>query len=401
MNLIKVVHFRAVIEHYRVPILRRLSKIPGIDFTVYAGDNRKSFHEQQVATARDVGKTEGIQWKKIKSFWTRWPVLMFWQPGAIKAALKEPMDAAIFSLPFRSLSGILVRLICYIRGIPVVEWEQIVTHRKRGLKIQCKMLWYRKAHAILPYGKFARNYLLKQGFQKNRIFVVGNSLDYEVQIAVRKALTEKDQKACRESFGASNPNDRLVFFSGRLNKQKRIDLLIKALARLKKGGRRVFLVLIGEGRESENLKSLSREMGLEDHVTFLGANYDESRVGKIIFSCDLCVVPHAVGLIAVHSLVYGVPVLTSEVFRGDHGLEIEAVVEGITGSFFQDNDLDDLLNKMEAMLYPIPSRIRMSENCQNMIDKAYTPARQERIFIKALNSCLPLNKQIEMPKRYP
>jgi glycosyltransferase involved in cell wall biosynthesis len=311
------------------------------------------------------------------------------------------MDAAIISLRFSSLSGILVRLICCVRGIPVLEWGHLVKHGKRSLRNNFRMFWYRRAQVLLPYGRFAKNYLLKLGFPKSRIFVVGNSLDYEVQIAVRRALTEKDQKACRESFGASSADDRLVFFCGRLEKRKRIDLLIKAVSLLKKRERRVFCVIIGDGLESEELKALSREMGLEDRITFLGACYDESRVGKVIFSCDLCVVPHAAGLSAVHSLVYGVPVLTSDVLQGDHGPEIETVVEGVTGSFFKDNDLDDLVKKTEAMLYPEPSRIQMSENCQNMIDKAYTPAHQERIFIKALNSCLPLNKQIEMPKRYP
>ncbi len=166
---------------------------------------------------------------------------------------------------------------------------------------------------------------------------------------------------------------------------------------LKKIGRNVHLVLIGDGREKEALQNLCREHHIEDCVLFYGACYDEDALSLIISASDMCVVPGEVGLVAMHSLVYGTPLLTCENTRGMHGPEIEAIKEGKTGGYFKDNDLDDLVTKMEEMLYPISCKKKMSDNCKEIIDNYYTPEYQERIVVQALNYCLPPEKRIPVP----
>jgi hypothetical protein len=81
-----------------------------------------------------------------------------------------------------------------------------------------------------------------------------------------------------------------------------------------------------------------------------------------------------------------------------HGPEIETVIERKTGIFFNDGDVHNLVEKMEQMLYPKPSKNEMSRNCMKMIDQYYTPQYQERVIIQSLNYVLPAEKQIPLPE---
>jgi glycosyltransferase involved in cell wall biosynthesis len=95
--------------------------------------------------------------------------------------------------------------------------------------------------------------------------------------------------------------------------------------------------------------------------------------------------------------VYGTPILTRENTAWKHGPEVDVVVEGKTGGYFKDNDVDDMMEKMEKMLYPVSCKAQMSEACKEIIDKYYTPEYQERAIIEAINYVLPPEKRIPVP----
>ncbi|HZV01696.1 MAG TPA: glycosyltransferase [Planctomycetota bacterium] len=61
-----------------------------------------------------------------------------------------------------------------------------------------------------------------------------------------------------------------VLFVGRLNRQKRVDVLLRAIANVK-GAR---LDVAGEGEEEPSLRALARELAVEDRVAFLGPRSD-------------------------------------------------------------------------------------------------------------------------------
>jgi glycosyltransferase involved in cell wall biosynthesis len=62
----------------------------------------------------------------------------------------------------------------------------------------------------------------------------------------------------------------LVLFVGRLNAQKRVDLLLRAIARLPEAR----LEIAGDGEEEPALRALTRTLGIEGRVAFLGARSD-------------------------------------------------------------------------------------------------------------------------------
>ncbi len=64
------------------------------------------------------------------------------------------------------------------------------------------------------------------------------------------------------------PDDRTLCFAGRLTPEKNVDYIIKAMAKAKDKSWK--LLIAGEGVFMDSLKQLSKDLGVEDRVVFLG-----------------------------------------------------------------------------------------------------------------------------------
>ena len=95
--------------------------------------------------------------------------------------------------------------------------------------------------------------------------------------------------------------------------------------------------------------------------------------------------PGNVGLNCMHSLAYGVPVLTHDNLQF-HGPEVEAIVPGKTGLLFEHNNYLDLLAKIKEWNSLKLTRQEIKINCQKVITDKYNPAYQAEKIIKAINS---------------
>ncbi|MDD3035651.1 MAG: glycosyltransferase [Candidatus Saccharimonadaceae bacterium] len=66
------------------------------------------------------------------------------------------------------------------------------------------------------------------------------------------------------------PNDvPIIYYVGRLDGEKHVSVLIRAFVRVM-SARKVHLMLVGDGTDVENLKSLARELGVLRDITFTG-----------------------------------------------------------------------------------------------------------------------------------
>ena len=98
---------------------------------------------------------------------------------------------------------------------------------------------------------------------------------------------------------------------GRLMPRKRIDILLRALARLRDSGRAVPLKIVGDGPERPRLVGLVSELGLRDLVRFTGEVRPE-RIPEAIGDADVFAFPalgEGFGLAAAEALLLGVPVV--------------------------------------------------------------------------------------------
>ena len=72
-------------------------------------------------------------------------------------------------------------------------------------------------------------------------------------------------------------------------------------------------------------------------------------IGEMFYNADVCVSPGNVGLTAIHSLTYGCPVITHNNFPFQ-GPEFESIIQGKTGDFFQENDVNSLADTIQKWL---------------------------------------------------
>ena len=133
---------------------------------------------------------------------------------------------------------------------------------------------------------------------------------------------------------------------GRLVKDKGVDLLIQALAILKKKDLQPSLCIIGSGPELETLKRLTTELDLSNQVTLTG----KLSGGDLIKSLNahrILVAPsrwkEPFGLVAVEGLACGCVPLVS-----DYGGLPEAI--GPCGLTFKHNNPQDLAKQMQKLL---------------------------------------------------
>jgi glycosyltransferase involved in cell wall biosynthesis len=109
---------------------------------------------------------------------------------------------------------------------------------------------------------------------------------------------------------ADAPKSTDVVFSGRLNAQKNVPLILHALAEAGRTGARVTCEIIGDGPERSRLESLARELGLSDRVVFRGRIESDREYFAAIKSGRLFAWPslaEGFGLAPLEAMACGVP----------------------------------------------------------------------------------------------
>ena len=146
----------------------------------------------------------------------------------------------------------------------------------------------------------------------------------------------------------------LFVCAGRLIPQKGTDLVIRALAVYRQQFGPCVLWILGDGPERECLVELSRRLGVEDAVTFLGT-VDRQTLKGAFQACQALVFPtlqDLVGRVVVECLCSGAPVVTSPMT----GAVGTIVHDGVNGIVADPRDASALAEAMHRAADPEMSR---------------------------------------------
>lgn len=366
-----VYHFFA---HYRAAIMQTLLASEAIDYFLIS-----DLHEPS---------NEIEAWEPPKDRW-RWSPCFrlganfMWQKGLLRLATQSETDAIIFLGNANFLSTWCSAGLARLLGKRVLFWTHGWVRDERGLKRLVRNLFYRLAHGLLLYGNRAKAIGIRNGFPKENLYVIYNSLDYRHQSELREAIERSRLSSIRNQF-FKNAACPVLICTGRLNKLKRIDLLLDAMFLLLDEGLHTSLLLVGEGPEEAALRARALERGLSVH--FFGACYEEERLAELIMSANLTVSPGQVGLTAMHSLAYGVPVVTHDDVHNQMP-ESEAIVPGKTGDLFRHGDVVDLAEVLKRWIHrPWPDAMARKE-CIAIMERFYNPQYQANIIARAVAGC--------------
>ena len=358
--------------HYRRAVVEALARSERADFT-FVGDDHEYLRSVEPATLGP-----DVRFILAPTHHLFGPFM--WQWGAVRWAASRRFDTVIMHSvphwPCTWLGAAVARLL----GKRVLFWGHGWLSRPRGLKGLVRRLFYALPHEHLSYGRLSKAYALDAGWTEDRLHVIYNSLDLEEQRAIRATISREDRLRLRQGlFG--DPAVPVVICTSRLIAVRRLDQLLEALARLRDRGTPVNLVLVGDGPERAGLERRAAALGLRVH--FEGACYDERRLAALITASNATVVPGRVGLTAIHSISYGVPVV-SHGDPDDQFPEWEAIIPGKTGSHFRKGDVGSLADAIApwvAIAEP-PEAVRAA--CDALVDRFWNPTYQRRAIERAV-----------------
>ena len=301
------------------------------------------------------------------------------QNGLIRLALNSDFDAIIYLGNSKFLSTWISASLARIRGKRVLFWTHGWLRHESGLKSFIRCSFYRLGHGLLLYGQRAKQFGLAKGFKSRNLYVVYNSLDTPEQDKIRSRITAQDIRETRKIlFGHWNRS--VVICTGRLVAKLRLDLLLDAVSLLQKEGFLIDVLLVGDGPQRIQLETTARIKNLS--VVFYGACYDEEKLARLIMSANISVVPGAIGLTVMHSLIYGTPVITND-DPDEQGPEWEAIVPGVNGQFFKKGDPIDLAGAIRMWVKNDQPDENIRSQCIASINK-YTPSYQVQVINAAV-----------------
>lgn len=360
--------------HYREAVLRELLASPHYDYLL-VGDRNDP--DGGIKAWDDIPSKHFLS-APIRKLGSRFYV----QSGLIRLALRRDIDAIIFLGNPYFLSTWASALCARITGKKVFFWLHGWIQLESGPKGIIKDSFYRLSHGLLLYGHHAKSIGLKRGFPQDRLHVIYNSLDYERQKRIRASVIEIELAHLRRELFPNTTELPIVICTSRLTSVRRLDLLLEALKVLRDAGWPVNLLLVGDGPERTRLEATASKYQLSSH--FYGSCYDESVLARLIMASNVTVAPGKVGLTAMHSLAYGVPVITHD-DPEDQMPEWEAIQPGKNGDLFLRDDPIDLARAIRQWTSSTKVPQEVQFECYRMIDRFYNPQFQRLAIERALD----------------
>lgn len=143
------------------------------------------------------------------------------------------------------------------------------------------------------------------------------------------------------------PEDKMVFFVGRLVYEKGVQTVIEAMPLILKRIPNLTFIVAGTGPHLNHLKTLVGELGLKGKVRFMG-HVDAEHLYACYKTADLTVVPslyEPFGMVVLESMAHGTPTIVA-----DTGGLKEIVVHEETGLKFEPGNPGSLAEAMLRIL---------------------------------------------------
>jgi phosphatidylinositol alpha-mannosyltransferase len=199
---------------------------------------------------------------------------------------------------------------------PLVPW--LVLLQSRAPLVGTFHVYRERGHAI--YATFAP--LLRPLARRLRARIAVSSAaertvaahipgDYEIVpngIDVERFRTPRPRPAC---FA---PNRRHVFYVGRMEPRKGVDVLVRAMAEVARTRPDTTLILAGDGVDRPALEALAREAGAPAH--FVGRVSDEDLPAYIQASevvCSPAIGGESFGIVLLEAMAAGTPIVASRI----------------------------------------------------------------------------------------
>lgn len=317
MAIPRVLVIQRVLPPYRLPFFCRLAASPRLSLTLAYGE------ASPASALESVGFPFGLDVLKLGNRYCGAREIAVWQKGLLTLVSSRLYDVVIAEFNPRIITNVLGCLYAGHLSVPWIWWGHGVSPRSGALSIRLRVWLSQLADALIFYEATQREKFVSWGLAPEKTFVANNSIDTEEIDRLVEVRPRHERYR--------------ILYIGRLIPQKKVALLIHGFAHaLSSLPPETKLTLVGNGTEQEALEHLVHELDLGERVEFVGAIYQQTQLAPIFNSTWVSVSPGYIGLSAIHSLAYGVPLLVA---KGEpHSPEQAALEEGTNSTFFPSGD---------------------------------------------------------------
>lgn len=149
-----------------------------------------------------------------------------------------------------------------------------------------------------------------------------------------------DRSACRRRYGL-DPEQKLFIYVGRLDHEKRVDVLLHAVHLLQRDD--VQLAIAGHGALLNHLQAMAEELRLDQRVRFVGPVKNED-LNELLNSADVFAMAgeaESLSIASLEAMASGRPVLLADAFALP-----QLVTPGLNGYLFKSGDAQDAARYM-------------------------------------------------------
>lgn len=202
-----------------------------------------------------------------------------------------------------------------------------------------------------------------------------------------KDATNKNQKNLNNA-----KNTRIILFVGNLRRDKGVKYLIHSMKFVISQKLKTKLLIVGDGPEKKSLEKITKQISLDDVITFKG-RVSRNEVPEYMLKADMLVLPSPYNEgfpnVILEAMAAGLPIISTNIVGMD-----EIIEDGVNGFLVEPKRPDKIAEKISSILENDTLRLKISKN---NIDKSSqyswkkTTEQLEKIYIKTVNT------QIQQP----
>jgi len=247
-----------------------------------------------------------------------------------------------------------------------------------GIRNLARRVLLARADAIITYSDRGRADVMEMGIKPDRVFVAQNTLDIvELRTAQRDVLPgELENLRIKHQLEPGG----VVLFVGRLQRVKRVDLLIEAVRLRQTQGGDCSLLIIGDGPERGELESAASGM---KGVHFLGELYDVRTLAPYFLIADVLAIPGRIGLTCVHGFAYGVPVITCSELLVSQSPEYDYIADGINAVVLEELSAEAVARALADLLPDHKRLMQLRNGASSTADRLHMDVMVQG-FVKAV-----------------
>jgi L-malate glycosyltransferase len=224
----------------------------------------------------------------------------------------------------------------------------------------------------------ASSYCAAEGIRSDKMKIIYNGIN-----VADFPIDDETRAASRAQLGVDS-STRIVGIVANLRPIKRIDVFLRAAARIKSQSRNVRFIIVGEGEARNKLMALACDLGLQSDVTFMGQRED---IPNLLSAFDIGVLTSQSESLSNSIIEYSaasLPVVCTDV-----GGAKETIVDGTTGYIVPPGDADMLADRIVRLLAD-PSLKQMGafgrERVQRLFSIGSMARQYEELYRQILQS---------------